>query len=49
MLGRRWARRLRGDLMRELEARLRDVLFARIDTIDAARVRIARARETIEG
>ena len=49
MLGRRWARRLRGDLMRELEARLRDVLFARIDTIDGARVRIARARETIEG
>src|SRR5207244_8418306 len=29
MLGRRWARRLRGDLMRELGARLRDVLFAR--------------------
>jgi len=48
MLGRRWARRLRGDLTRELEARLRDVLFARIDTIDEARVRIARARETIE-
>ena len=49
MLGRRWARRLRGDLMRELEARLRDVLFARIDTIDGARLRIARARDTIEG
>jgi len=25
------------------------VLFARIDTIDGARVRIARARDTIEG
>ncbi len=48
MLGRRWARRLRGDLMRELETRLGDVLFARIDTIDAARARIARARSTIE-
>jgi len=48
MLGRRWARRLRGDLTRELELRLRDVLFARIDTIDAARERIARARATIE-
>ena len=48
MLGRRWARRLRADLTRELELRLRDVLFARIDTIDAARGRIARARATIE-
>jgi energy-coupling factor transporter ATP-binding protein EcfA2 len=48
MLGRRWAHRLRGDLTRELETRLGDVLFARIDTIDGARVRIARARETIE-
>jgi hypothetical protein len=48
MLGRRWARRLRDDLTRELETRLRDVLFARLDTIDAARARIARARATIE-
>ncbi|MDQ2911782.1 MAG: 50S ribosome-binding GTPase [Chloroflexota bacterium] len=48
VLGRRWARRLRGDLTRELEQRLRDVLFARLDNIDAARARIARARETIE-
>jgi len=35
------------DLSRELEQRLRDVLFARLDTIDAARGRIARARATI--
>ncbi|MDP9275606.1 MAG: 50S ribosome-binding GTPase [Chloroflexota bacterium] len=48
LLGRRWARRLRADLSRELEERLRDVLFARLDTIDAARGRIARARSTIE-
>jgi len=48
LLGRRWARRLRGDLTRELEQRLRDVLFARLDTIDGARERIARARSTIE-
>jgi GTP-binding protein EngB required for normal cell division len=48
MLGRRWARRLRGDLTRELETRLRDVLLARLDTIDAARARIAAARSTIE-
>ena len=48
MLGRRWARRLRGDLTRELEQRLRDVLFARLDTIDAARARIGLARSTIE-
>jgi GTP-binding protein EngB required for normal cell division len=48
LLGRRWARRLRGDLTRELEQRLRDVLFARLDTIDAARARIARARSTID-
>ena len=47
LLGRRWARRLRADLSRELEQRLRDVLFARLDTIDAARERIARARATI--
>jgi GTP-binding protein EngB required for normal cell division len=47
LLGRRWARRLRVDLSRELEQRLRDVLFARLDTIDAARERIARARSTI--
>jgi hypothetical protein len=48
LLGRRWAGRLRADLSRELEQRLRDVLFARLDTIDAARSRIARARSTIE-
>ena len=48
MLGRRWARRLRGDLTRELETRLRDVLFARIDALDAARVRVSRARSAIE-
>ena len=48
LLGRRWARRLRADLSRELEQRLRDVLFARLDTIDAARTRIADARSTIE-
>jgi GTP-binding protein EngB required for normal cell division len=48
MLGRRWARRLRGDLTRELETRLGDVLLARLDTIDAARKRIATARSTIE-
>ena len=48
LLGRRWARRLRADLSRELEQRLRDVLFARLDTIDAARARIARARSTIQ-
>jgi len=48
MLGRRWARRLRGDLTRELDIRLRDVLFARLDTIEAARGRIADARATIE-
>jgi len=48
LLGRRWAHRLRADLSRELEGRLRDVLFARLDTIDAARERIARARSTID-
>jgi predicted GTPase len=48
VLGRRWARRLRDDLTRELETRLGDVLFAPLATIDAARARIARARETIE-
>lgn len=48
MLGRRWARRLRGDLTRELETRLGDILFARLDTIDMARARIATARSTIE-
>ena len=48
LLGRRWARRLRADLVRELEQRLRDVLFARLDTIDAARARIGAARSTIE-
>ena len=48
VLGRRWARRLRGDLTRELETRLRDVLFARLDTIDVARARIATARSTID-
>jgi hypothetical protein len=48
MLGRRWARRLRVDLSRELEQRLHDVLFARLDTIETARERIARAREIIE-
>ena len=48
LLGRRWARRLRAELSRELEQRLRDVLFARLDTIDAARARIASARTTIE-
>ena len=48
MLGRRWARRVRGDLTRELETRLRDVLFARLDIIDAARARIGVARATIE-
>jgi GTP-binding protein EngB required for normal cell division len=48
MLGRRWARRLRGDLTRELDIRLRDVLFARLDTIEAARGRIADARAAIE-
>ena len=48
LLGRRWARRLRGDLTRELEQRLRDVLFARLDTIDQARARIGAARSTIE-
>jgi hypothetical protein len=39
---------LRGDLTRELDIRLRDVLFARLDTIEAARGRIADARATIE-
>src|SRR5437867_5707670 len=48
LVGRRWARRLRADLVRELEQRLRDVLFARLDTIDAARARIGAARSTIE-
>jgi predicted GTPase len=48
MLGRRWARRLRADLSRELETRLGEVVFARLDTIDAARARIAAARSTIE-
>jgi predicted GTPase len=48
LLGRRWAHRLRVDLSRELEQRLRDVLFARLDTIDAARERIARARSAID-
>jgi predicted GTPase len=48
MLGGRWARRLRGDLTRELETRLADVLFARLDTIDTARTRIGRARSTID-
>src|SRR5437867_8408615 len=47
LLGRRWARRLRVDLSRELEQRLRDVLFARLDPIDAARERLAGARRTI--
>lgn len=48
LLGRRWAHRLRADLSRELETRLNDVLFARLDTIDAARKRIADARLTID-
>ena len=48
LLGRRWARRLRDDLSHELEQRLRDVLFARLDTIDAARSRIGAARSTID-
>lgn len=48
LLGRRWARRLRQDLTRELETRLGDVLFAPLAAIDAARARIAAARSTIE-
>lgn len=48
MLGRRWARRLRDDLTRELARRLGDVLFAPLAAIDEARARIAQARATIE-
>ena len=48
LLGRRWARRLRNDLMRELESRLGDALFAPLTAIDASRARIAAARATIE-
>jgi hypothetical protein len=48
LLGRRWARRLRQDLTRELETRLGDVLFAPLAAIDAARARIAATRSTIE-
>ena len=48
LLGRRWARRLRNDLMRELESRLGDALFAPLAAIDASRARIAAARATIE-
>src|SRR5256886_1427761 len=48
LLGRRWARRLRNDLTRELEMRLGDALFAPLGAIDASRARIAAARATIE-
>ena len=48
VLGRRWARRLRDDLTRELETRLGDMLFTPLETIDVARTRIAAARATIE-
>src|SRR5207247_6886649 len=47
LLGRRWARRLRTDLMRGLESRLGDALFAPLAAIDASRARIAAARATI--
>ena len=42
-LGRRWARRLRGELARELDTRLADAVFAPISAIDAARTRLATA------
>ena len=48
LLGRRWARRLRNDLTRELEMRLGDALFAPLAAIDTSRARIAAARATIE-
>src|SRR5438034_587335 len=48
LVGRRWARRLRNDLMRELETRLADALFAPLAAIDASRARISAARATIE-
>jgi GTP-binding protein EngB required for normal cell division len=48
MVGRRWARRLRADLTRELETRLADVLLTPLAEIDSARARIAAARSTIE-
>jgi hypothetical protein len=47
LLGRRWARRLRADLVHELEARLDAALFAPLAGFDAARARIASARATI--
>jgi hypothetical protein len=48
LLGRRWARRLRADLVRELEQRLGDAVFGPLAVIDAARQRIAAAVQTIE-
>lgn len=48
LIGRRWARRLRQDLTRELETRLGDALFAPLAAIDSSRSRIAAARSTIE-
>lgn len=48
LLGRRWARRLRTDLTRELETRLGDALFAPLAAIDASRTRLVAARATIE-
>jgi len=48
LLGRRWARRLRNDLTRELEMRLGDALYGPLAAIDASRARIAAARATIE-
>ena len=48
LLGRRWARRLREKLTRELEIRLGDSVFGPISSIDSSRSRIAAARESIE-
>jgi hypothetical protein len=47
LLGRRWARRLRADLTHELDLRLRDVLFAPLEAIDAARARLAAGAKKI--
>jgi hypothetical protein len=42
-LGRRWARRLRDDLSREIETRVADAIFGPLAAFDATRVRLASA------
>jgi GTP-binding protein EngB required for normal cell division len=48
LIGRRWARRLRADVSRELGERLNDALFAPLAGIDAARSRLAAATAAID-